>query len=181
LAGAVKRAEVRRARSYVRPVLAVALATGIIWFLRPRSGPADGSSIGNLDLKWVAGAAGRLQRRDLLGGVVVIEAFAGWCSTCKRSAPELNRIAGESRNRTARFIGISLDSNEEEVRATASAWKLEFPVALGDERFRREFQINLLPTLLVVDARGVVRHCRAGPIDAATLEGWLTELGAGPQ
>lgn len=180
LAGPVKRAW-QRSRSYLRLVLGVAAAVVLFWALRPHSGPTEGDALKDLDLPWVSGATGRLETNDLLGSVTVIEAFAGWCGTCKRTTPHLNSAASAKRQHPMRLVGISLDSSLEEARTTASAWNLAFPVALADKKFQHDFQINVLPTLIVVDSHGIVRHARAGAIDRTTLEGWLTELGAGLQ
>ena len=179
LAGAMNRARQFLTNSYARWMLVAAAGLVIFWLLRPHSGPAEGSTIKQLSLPWAFGATGRLQAQELLGSVTVIEAFAGWCGTCKRATPKLNPLTRAKRKRLTRFIGISLDPNLEDARATASNWNLSFPIALADGNFQREFQINALPTLIVVDTHGVVRHARAGAIDNSTLEAWLTELGAG--
>jgi thiol-disulfide isomerase/thioredoxin len=160
-------------------VVGLTILVVIFRIVRPQSGPTEGSRAKALDLPWVTGAAGRLQSRDLEGSVVVIEAFAGWCGTCKRSTPELNRVASGKRRQPARFIGVSLDSSADEARRTVGTWKLSFPVALADEKFRSEYQINVLPTTVVVDAKGVIRHASSGAIDISTLESWLRDLGAG--
>ncbi len=159
-------------------VLGVTLLVVIFRMVRPESGPSVGSQARTFDLPWVSGAEGRLESRDLKGSVTVIEAFAGWCGTCKRNTPELNGVASAKRKQPVRVIGISFDSSADEARMTAGAWKLSFPVALADGKFRSEYQISILPTTVVVDASGVIRQSTSGAVDVSTLENWLRDLGA---
>lgn len=161
-----------------RLVLGLALLVVVFRIARPQSGPSVGSPAKAFDLPWVTGAEGRFESTDLKGSVTVIEAFAGWCGTCKRNTPELNGVVSVKRKRPVRVVGISLDSSVDEARMTAGAWKLSFPVALADAKFRNEYQINMLPTTVVVDATGVIRHSTSGAVDISTLENWLRDLGA---
>ena len=159
-------------------VLGVTLLVVIFRIIRPASGPSVGSPARAFDLPWVSGADGRVESRDLKGSVTVIEAFAGWCGTCRRNTPELNGVASAKRKKPIRVIGISLDSSADEARMTAGAWKLSFPVALADGKFRNDYQINILPTTVVIDTSGVIRHSTSGAVDVSTLENWLRDLGA---
>jgi thiol-disulfide isomerase/thioredoxin len=179
LAGTVKPMRPSRVSSVVKILLTAAAFAILLRFLSPSSGPSEGSVMRELDLPWAYGASGRLAAQDLANSVTVIEAFASWCGTCKRNTPELNQATNRRRSKQTRFVGISLDSSLDEARAAASSWRLSFPVALADAKFRHDYRINALPTLVVVDEKGIVRHARSGVVDNVTLEGWLTELGAG--
>ena len=110
---------------------------------------------------------------------VVIEAFTSWCSACERAAPRLAEAAKVERERNVRFVGISLDETAAAAERAKLDWKMPYEVALDDGSFGRSFSIKLLPTLIVIDSEGRVRHVTSGRIDRDELEEQLSALGAG--
>ena len=75
----------------------------------------------------------------------------------------------------ARFIGVSVDESMDQARAAASAWRIPFPVLLDDGSFSRSYRIRSLPTFILIDAAGRVRHVSTGVTSKRRLRGWLEE------
>lgn len=169
-----------RAQKWLRYVLWFAVAASAALFLSRRSsGPSVGIQAPDFDLPLVASPGQRFQLGAARGMPVVIEAFTSWCSACERAAPRLAEAAKAVRRRDVRFVGVSLDETAAAAHRAKLDWNLPYEVALDDGSFGRSFSIKLLPTLIVLDAEGRVRHVVSGRIDREELEEQLSALGAG--
>ena len=169
-----------RIRQWLRYALWFAVAASAVWFLSRRSsGPSVGIQAPDFDLPLVASQGQRFQLGAARGMPVVIEAFTSWCSACERVAPRLAEAAKAERQRDVRFVGVSLDETEAAAQRAKVDWNMPYEVALDDGSFGRSFSIKLLPTVIVIDAEGRVRHVSSGSIDRDELEQQLTALGAG--
>jgi peroxiredoxin len=169
-----------RVQKWLRYAIWFAVAAGAAWLLSRRSsGPDVGIQAPDFDLPLVNASGQRFQLAAARGMPVVIEAFTSWCSACERAAPRLAEAAKAERRRDVRFVGISLDESAAAAERAKHDWKMPYEVALDDGSFGRTFSIKLLPTLIVIDAEGRVRHVTSGRIDRDELEEQLSALGAG--
>ncbi len=169
-----------RLKRWVRYGLWFAAAAAVALMLSRRaSGPAVGVLAPEVDLPVLASAGQRLKLGGALGTPMVIEAFTSWCAVCERSAPRFTAAALAPRKREVRFVGVSLDESAEAAQRAKDEWRLPYQVALDDGSFGRSFKIKLLPTLIVIDAEGRVRHVSTGRLDPDELEEQLDALGAG--
>ncbi len=113
-----------------------------------------------------------LTREVLLGQVSLVNVWASWCPACRDEHAELMRIA---REHGIRLIGF----NWKDDRVDALAWLKRFgdPYALilydPDNRAGIDWGVYGAPETFVVDAQGIIRHKRVGPIDAQV---WETEI-----
>jgi cytochrome c biogenesis protein CcmG/thiol:disulfide interchange protein DsbE len=108
----------------------------------------------------------------LKGQVSLVNVWASWCPSCREEHSELVRIARESK---VQMIGFN--------------WKDERPAALEMlRRFGNPYQLILYdpdnkagidwgvygaPETFVIDADGIIRHKRIGPIDRKV---WQEEI-----
>jgi cytochrome c biogenesis protein CcmG/thiol:disulfide interchange protein DsbE len=122
-----------------------------------------------------------LSSDDFAGDVLVINAWATWCGPCRQEQPALIRAFERHRDRGVSFLGIDhLDD-----RASAKTWiEEEFAVpypSLFDPS--GEFAAMLgypgLPATFVVDAEGIIRYRRFGPITERMLTEMLDRVLAG--
>ncbi len=143
---------------------------------RRSSGPDEGKPAADFELPAVSGASFSLAEQH--GHPVVIEVFASWCPTCRRTAPMLAEAARATRASKVTFVGVSVDDNSAQASAVKSAWNIPYPVLHDDGRFSKLYKITLLPTIIVIDAQGRVRHVATGMPRRSTLEGWLSDVGA---
>ncbi len=92
------------------------------------------------------------------GSVLVIDVWASWCKPCSKGFPKLNALA--ARRRDVVVVAISLDEDAAAARAFLAENPLAGVVALDAEHAvtNAPLRIAQLPTLLVVDAAGVIRH-----------------------
>lgn len=125
----------------------------------------------NLNM-WLVGDPVRLA--DLRGQVAMLEFWATWCKPCQEMFPKLrNLYAQESKNgleilaitRHYMAYGGTLEARNEEldlIRKTVADHEVTFRVAVAaDERLQATYGANGLPTVVLVDRKGIVQY--AGP------------------
>jgi thiol-disulfide isomerase/thioredoxin len=99
--------------------------------------------------------------------------WATWCGPCKRAVPEVLAL---SASRDLPVLAIS-DEDADTVRQFLADRKEPFMTQVAVDPLRKSFQsfgVSGTPTLLLVDAGGVIRHRQVGytPDKGVTLEGW---------
>ena len=169
----------RKAGELARPLAYALLGFAAFqWFGRSSSGPKEGTQAAEFSLPLARSHQERISLSSLRGQPAVIEVFASWCKACQSMAPTMANLASASRKREVRFLGVAVDTSVEEAAALHQAWGIPFPVVLADEGFSANYGIKMLPTLIVLDAEGRVRHVTSGSTRASTVDGWLEDLGA---
>jgi thiol-disulfide isomerase/thioredoxin len=127
-------------------------------------------------------AAGkRIESRKLHGKVIVVDLWASWCAPCLKKMPELKRLYTKWHDKGLEVVGISFDEDPEEAQAVIDRMELPWPTAIlppKDTPVREPWSgrdpITLLPTVLIIDAQGVLRFELAG--SSATIEDKLEGL-----
>jgi thiol-disulfide isomerase/thioredoxin len=96
------------------------------------------------------------------GDVVVLEFWASWCANCKALTPDLARWHKSWAQRGLRVIGIAGDSPKVAQDAVKS-WAIPYPVVADPgSQSSAGYAVSALPTVVVVDRRGVVREVMIG-------------------
>jgi hypothetical protein len=75
-------------------------------------------------------------------------------------------------------MAVSVDEDADAGRAAARDWGFPCDVGHDDGRFSRDYGIAVLPTLILLDASGNVKHVASGAAGKNKLEGWLAGVGA---
>ncbi|MEI9953413.1 MAG: TlpA disulfide reductase family protein [Pseudomonadota bacterium] len=143
-------------------------------FVRHSSGPKEGSSAAAFDLP-LAGQDGRVSLAAQHGKPVLMEVFASWCSACKRSSPRLAEAWRAHQGDDVTFLAVSVDEDPTAAARIKRDWQLPFDVALDDGSVSRGYGISMLPTLIYIDAKGIVRHAAAGVVSRSDIDSWLAE------
>jgi thiol-disulfide isomerase/thioredoxin len=96
--------------------------------------------------------------------VRVVEFWASWCEPCRDRFPALDRLHAAHRERGLAVYGVSFDED----RAQIEQFLRETPVGFrilwdkGGASLSGPLAIDRLPTVLVLDREGVVRHAHVG-------------------
>jgi peroxiredoxin len=95
------------------------------------------------------------------GKVVVIDFWASWCSACRYTTPDINRWHKTLRAQGVVVIGVTSDPPKIAVKAT-QAHKIHYPVLSDTQHMFRDYGINSLPSLFIIDKKGVIREIVVG-------------------
>jgi len=126
-------------------------------------------------------------RRDLNGGnldlatfrgkVVLLNFWATWCAPCQVEMPRFVQWQRQYGPQGFQVIGISMDDDPELARKLYARLKLNYPVAMGDEKLGELYGGVLgLPLTYLVDRNGEVRARFQGETDLKTIEKRLKAL-----
>jgi thiol-disulfide isomerase/thioredoxin len=120
---------------------------------------------------------------SLRGRVVLLDFWASWCGPCREIIPQLNALQDRYGAQGLSVVGITTDPPD-----TAAAFKERVGMRYSVEVDRhadtsRTYGVSALPTLFVVDRRGVVRDLSVGfdPSHGPQLEAVVKELLREPQ
>jgi thiol-disulfide isomerase/thioredoxin len=123
----------------------------------------------------------KISMADLKGKVVVIDFWATWCGPCVAEMPEMKKLYAEYKDKGVEFIGVSLDSPEDQgglkklkefVAEKQITWPQYYQGKGWESEFSRSWGINGIPTLFIVDAEGNLHSTQA----RGQLESLIPEL-----
>ncbi len=109
---------------------------------------------------------GTWDSESLRGRPYALLFFATWCGSCRSELPAVARILQE--RPTLRLIAVSDEPGDRVARYLASSG-LVLPAAGGGGGMFASFGVRAVPTMVVVDAGGVISFARAG--SGAVFEG----------
>jgi peroxiredoxin len=111
------------------------------------------------------------------GKVVLLDFWATWCPPCRVEIPGFVRLQGRYRDQGLVVIGISLDDSPEPVREFYREFRMNYPVAMGDERISELYGGILgLPTTFVIGRDGRVYYKHMGATAVSDIEEEIKEL-----
>ncbi len=106
------------------------------------------------------------------GKVLLVVYWATWCKPCTEELPALQSLYAEYRGRGFDILGVNLDLDRAPVPAYISAHRITWstlhePGGL-DSRLSRQLGILSLPTMVLIDRRGVVVSAETTVADLKT-------------
>jgi thiol-disulfide isomerase/thioredoxin len=120
----------------------------------------------------------RLRLSDLKGQFVVLDFWASWCEPCRQAVPLLDQVAKELGPKGVRVLGINSEGlKPQSLAAVAARWGFAYPV-LHDvtAETMAGYDIRVLPTLFLVDRKGIVRRTHGGSPTAERIMAEIREL-----
>jgi cytochrome c biogenesis protein CcmG, thiol:disulfide interchange protein DsbE len=128
---------------------------------------ANGSALGS-------GMAGKktVSLSDLRGSAVLLDFWATWCGPCRAEAPIVDQISRRWRDQGVVVVGVNTDTPDQgDPYEFAVSHGLTYPI-LHDSAgaAQRVYDVDSLPTLVVVSRTGKITAVRTGMTDEAELE-----------
>ncbi len=122
---------------------------------------------------------GKLVGRDeLQGKTVVVDFWATWCGPCVHEIPGYVALQKKYADRGLVIVGVSVDrKGETVVPPFAKKMSINYPLALATPEVIEAFGgIEAIPTTLLIDREGKIRHRKVGAMDTEDYEKLLLKL-----
>lgn len=111
------------------------------------------------------------------GGRPLVLAFmASWCPGCRADAPELDKFY-QGIGEKAGFLAVAVQDTEADMQQFMKDSGSDFPVALLPDSVPTAYGIDVLPTVVLIDAHGRIAKTIVGGTTAAQLYGLVGGLG----
>lgn len=111
------------------------------------------------------------------GKVVLLNFWATWCGPCEVEMPIFAEWQRQYGPPGFQAIGISMDDDPALAHKLAAKLKLNYPVAMGDEKLGELYGGVLgLPLTFLIGRDGIVRAKFQGEIEPKTIQTKLQEL-----
>jgi peroxiredoxin len=144
--------------------LALLASAGLAW-----ATASVGTAAPDFTLRSLGGPNLRLQEQR--GQVVLVNFWATWCAPCRKELPHLNRIADKYRSAGLVMLGVNIDDDVRNAADVATKLGVKFPVLLDtDKKVSRLYDLNSMPSTLVIDRSGRVRYLHRGYQDGYETE-----------
>ena len=114
--------------------------------------------------------------RDLRGKPVVVNFWASWCGPCAQELPFLTDASNAHHN--IAFVGADMQDTADGVRGFEQQHPHSYPVGPIVSGSYQAYGVVGPPVTIFIDANGVVAASFAGPLDATTLDRYLSLISA---
>lgn len=121
-----------------------------------------------LDSEWEGKKAPDFKLSDLYGKktfqlsqfkdkIVILDFWASWCAPCKKSLPELERLANKYKKKI-QVLAVTIDDDKENAIRFLKVNHLKMDVPHDiDKEIAGLYDIPAMPTLFIIDKAGVIR------------------------
>ncbi len=115
---------------------------------------------------------------DYSGKVVFLNFWATWCGPCKAEIPDFIEAYKQYKDKGMEIIGISVDTiSQKSVLKFVEKYKINYPVIMGTDKIQRDYEPGpYVPTTIIVDREGKIRHRHIGYMGKETLKSYFLKL-----
>ncbi|MCC6322386.1 MAG: TlpA family protein disulfide reductase [Phycisphaerales bacterium] len=133
---------------------------------------------------WSSGDSRLTKLSDLRGKVVVLDFWATWCGPCRMSIPRVAALVEHYKDKPVAIIGIThpqgfhIDQNNKRIDTRGqpereftlmaemlAPMKIHWPQAFtADSAANAEYGVRSIPHMVIIDAKGIVRHRGLNPL-----------------
>lgn len=113
----------------------------------------------------------KLDLASFRGKVVLLDFWATWCAPCKTEIPHFIDMQNKYGPRGLQIIGLSMDDSAGPVKKFYVDEKMNYPVAIADDKLAEAYGGVLgLPIAFVIDREGQIVAKNTGETEAAVFE-----------
>lgn len=111
------------------------------------------------------------------GRPVWINFWASWCAPCRAEFPEMDAVYRQYQNRGLVLLAISFNERPEDVAGYLERARPSFTIGLDPPGLvAGQYRVLGLPTHIFIDAEGIVRDVRVGPMNEELMREKLTTI-----
>lgn len=112
------------------------------------------------------------------GKVVFLNFWATWCGPCKAEIPDFIQAYKQYKDKGMEIIGISVDRiSPKSVLKFVEKYKINYPVIMSTDKIQKDYEPGpYVPTTIIVDQEGKIRHRHIGYMDKETLKDYFLKL-----
>lgn len=144
-----------------------------------RGGPVtEGQAAPSIGPASVAQGTDPADLSRLRGRVVLLDFWASWCGPCRMMMPTIDRLSQRFGPQGLTVLGLT-DESVNIARSVGSQMGIHYTLASSPAALR-SYQVEQLPTMVLIDRRGQVRSVRVGAEGPRALEQAIHRLLAEP-
>jgi len=120
----------------------------------------------------------KVKLTDFKGKVVILNFFTTWCPPCRAEIPELIRLYRLNKEKGLMVLGVSLDMDvpAQGLATFVRNMKITYPVLMGTTDLAEKYQVNGVPTTILINREGMTHTRYDGLVPASRFEKDLRSL-----
>lgn len=118
-----------------------------------------------LEMSFTAADGRQVDVQKLKGKVVLIDFWASWCGPCMAGMPEVIDLYKKYQPKGFEVVGINMDKHQRAMDQTIARFEIPWPQYFDGKgwgnRFALEYNVTSIPSVWLVDKKGVLRTMNA--------------------
>ena len=111
------------------------------------------------DFKLLSTQLEKVSLSSFEGKVVLLDFWATWCQPCRIEMPIFDQLHHQYQTEGFIVVGISVDRERlTVVEPFIEGIGIDYPILFADEKVFQDYGIMALPTAILIDRQGKIRH-----------------------